>query len=160
LALIPSATRGWSTDTVMRRVQCASVTSQLLHVIVNGFRKVIMRDAGLLVEDQVMPDASKLLKVRGDGLHVGFRTPLAFLFPLIRFRGGSVFGFGHATSKRPRHRDANYQSVGAGNGVKPLAVAGVEKSVSEQGAESMPGVVLSAIHDVSETRTRPAQQLP
>jgi hypothetical protein len=127
----------------MRRVQCASVTSQLLHVIVNGFRKVIMRDAGLLVEDQVMPDALKLLKIRGDGLRVGFLTPLAFLFPLIRFRGGSVFGFGHATSKRPRHRDANYQSVGARNDVEPLAVACVEKSASEQDAESMPRLALS-----------------
>jgi hypothetical protein len=49
----------------MRRVQRASATSQLLHVIVNGFRKVIMRDAGLLVENQVMPDASKLLHICG-----------------------------------------------------------------------------------------------
>lgn len=42
----------------MRRVQRASVTSQLLHVFVNGFGTLIMRDADLLLEDQLMPDAA------------------------------------------------------------------------------------------------------
>jgi hypothetical protein len=144
----------------MRRVQRASVTSQLLHVIVDCFRKVIMRDAGLFVEDQVMPEASKLFHICGNGCGPRFFTPPPLLFLLVRLRGGTVFGFGHATSKRPRHRDANYQSVAAGNVVEPPVVAGVEKSVSEHGAESMPRLALSATRDVNEMRTRPAKPRP
>jgi hypothetical protein len=57
-----------------------------------------------------------------------FLAPSSLLFLLVRLCGGAIFGLGHATSKRPRRRDANYQSLGARNGDKPPAVAGVEKS--------------------------------
>jgi hypothetical protein len=134
----------------MRGVQRPPIAGQLLGVIVNRVDQVARRFMRLGVEDQVVTKLPHLLKICGDGGGPRFLAPPPLFFPLVCLRGGSVFGFGHATSKRPRHRDANYQSVAAGNVVEPPVVAGVEKSVSEQGAESMPRLALSAIHDVSE----------
>jgi hypothetical protein len=48
-------------------VKCAAITSKPLHVIVDGFGEIVVRHASLLFEDQVMPEASKLLKICSDG---------------------------------------------------------------------------------------------
>ena len=90
---------------------------------------MVMADPAM--EDQVTPQDTKLLKIRSDGLSMRFLAPPALFFPLVGLRGGAVFGLGHAPSKRPLRRDANYQSLGARNGAEPPAVAGVEKSAGQ-----------------------------
>jgi hypothetical protein len=50
-----------------RGVQSGAVAGQLLNVVVDRTGQVLVWDAHLCIEDQVMPEASKLLKVRGDG---------------------------------------------------------------------------------------------
>jgi hypothetical protein len=54
-------------DAVVRSVQRASVTGQLLGVIVDRIDRVARRDLGLGMEDQVFAKLPHLLKIRGDG---------------------------------------------------------------------------------------------
>ncbi len=76
-------------------VQRSAITRQLLHVIVDGFGEIVVRYAGLLVEDQVMPEAPKLLEIGGNGLSVPFLV--ALLVPLLPecLGRGSVLGLCH-----------------------------------------------------------------
>jgi hypothetical protein len=90
---------------------------------------MVMADPAM--EDQVTPQDTKLLKIRSDVRGVRVLAPLTFFFLLVGLRGRAVFRLGHATSKRPRRQDANYQSLGAGNGAEPPAVGGVEKSAGK-----------------------------
>ena len=73
----------------------------------------------------------QLIEVGGDCLGAPFFAALALPVLIECLGGGSVFGLCHATSKRSRPRDANYQSLGAGTALEPPAVAGVEKSARE-----------------------------
>jgi hypothetical protein len=88
-----------SSDAVVLTVKGPPVARQPLHVIVDGFGEILVRHAGLLVKDQVMPDATKLLEVGCYRLRVPFLA--ALLVPLFseRLRGGAVFGLGHPSTK-------------------------------------------------------------
>jgi hypothetical protein len=57
---------------MVRCVKRAAITCKLLHEIVDGLGEIVVRHTGLLVEDQVMPEASKLLNICSDGNSVGF----------------------------------------------------------------------------------------
>jgi hypothetical protein len=77
------------------------VSSQLFDVIVDGLGEIHVGNAGLLFENQVVPDAAKLLKVRGDGLGTCFLTPPAFLL-LMAMTWWRAGGFPERTAKNPR----------------------------------------------------------
>jgi hypothetical protein len=113
---------------VVLLVKRATITGKLLSVIVDRIDQVLLRDARLGVEDQVVPSfrnssgsaATALARTSSRHLH---SFSCWYAFAAVRFSALVM-----PASKRPRHRDANYQSVGTGNGVVPPAVAGVKKS--------------------------------
>jgi hypothetical protein len=82
-----------------RGVQRRSVAGQLRDVVVDRMGKILVGDADLGIEDQVMADAPKLLEVGGDGYGVRFVLMPLHPFFLAGSRGGAVFGFGHAATK-------------------------------------------------------------
>jgi hypothetical protein len=79
---------------VVLTVERATITGQLLDVIVDRIDQIARRDMRLGVEDQIMPQLAKLLKVRGDGCGPRFLAPPPPLFLLVRrVRGGAVSAF-------------------------------------------------------------------